>query len=316
MGKIVKWAAASIVGALCLYVIAGSVVITVAASRLLQPEVLLEAFDMPDRPTDPLTLGYRGDPREAFGFAFETVTITTPVGPTPAWWVPAAQQDGRMAAVYIHGVAGAREDGYRHLSMLHERSIPVLLISYRNDTDAPAASHGRYAMGVEEWPDLEAAIDFLAGEGFTSIILVGESMGGAISAHFLRNSPRAGHVVALALDSPALQFDPVLQNVGDAIGLPFSYVLARPARWLLPLTGPTRFSGSDLTDVVASFDGPLFLAHGTTDSAVPFRISQAVYARRAGPLVFVETQADHLQSYAEDPERYRQAFFSFLDGID
>lgn len=312
----IRWTAAALAGALCLYLTAGSVVIAMAASRLLQPEVLLEAFDMPERPTDPLTLGYRGDPLEAFGFAFETVTIATPLGPAPAWWVPAAQQDGTMAAVYVHGVAGAREDGYRHLSMLHERGIPALLISYRNDTDAPAAPHGRYAMGVEEWPDLEAAIDFLAGEGFTSIILVGESMGGAISAHFLRHSPRASHVVALALDSPALQFDPVLQTVGEAIGLPFSGLLARPARWFLSATGPTRFSGTDLTDVAARFDGPLFLAHGTTDSAVPFRISQAVYALRAGPLVFVETHADHLQSYAEDPARYREAFFDFLDGIE
>lgn len=315
-GKALGWLAAAAGAIACGYLIIGSLVITLAASRLLSPEVLLEAFDMPERPSDPLTLGFRGDPASAFGMDFSVVDVDTPLGAAPAWWVPASDTGAPIAAIYVHGVAGAREDGYRHLSMLHEYGLPVLLISYRNDPDAPPAPHGRYAMGVEEWVDLDAAAAHLLNEGYSGIVLVCESMGGAICGHFLRHSPHADRVAGLALDSPALQFEPVLQTVGEAIGLPLAALLARPALWMLSLSGPTVFSFSDLIDVVAGFDGPLFVAHGRGDTAVPFPISERLLARREGPVIFVETEADHLQSYAESPARYRAAFFGFLDTIE
>ncbi|KAA5803906.1 alpha/beta fold hydrolase [Alkalicaulis satelles] len=312
-------AAAGGAGLLALiYALAGSAVIAFAASRMLTVGLLLEAFEPDERPSDPLVLGYRGDPGEAFGLAFETVEITTPLGPAPAWWVPAPESGADdalsgLAAVYVHGVAGAREDGYRHLSLLHARGIPVLLITYRNDLGAPPAPHGRYAFGMEEWEDLEAAILWLEGEGHDRLILAGESMGGAIAGQFLIHSTHAGHIVGLALDSPALDFTPVLVRVGEAIGLPGAGLLAPPARLLLSLTGPTDFSRTTLIDDIAGFDRPFFLAHGQTDSAVPYAISARLAARRTGPMVFITTQADHLQSFAEDPDRYRSAFNAFLD---
>lgn len=315
-GKALGWLGAAVAAIVCGYLIIGSLVLTLAASRLLSPEVLLEAFDMPERPSDPLTLGFRGDPASAFGMDFTILDVETPLGAAPAWWIPTTHTYAPVAAIYVHGVAGAREDGYRHLSMLHEYGLPVLLISYRNDVDAPQAPHGRYAMGVEEWADLDAAAAHLLAEGYSGIVLVFESMGGAICGHFLRHSPHAERVAGLALDSPALQFEPILQTVGEAIGLPFAALLARPALWMLSLSGPTDFSSSDLIDVVARFDGPLFLAHGRGDTAVPFAISERLLARREGPVIFVETEADHLQSYTESPSRYRGAFFGFLDTIE
>ena len=65
-----------------------------------------------ERPTDPFALGYRGDPTEALGLPFTTVTLETPLGPTEAWLVPAAGTEAGRA-VDVHGIAGAREDGYR-----------------------------------------------------------------------------------------------------------------------------------------------------------------------------------------------------------
>lgn len=105
------------------------------ADRLLEVGTI-GALVAPDAPVaDPFALGFRGDPEAALGLAFETVTVDTPLGPAPAWLVPGARdaadnaaEGAGLAAVYVHGVAGAREDGFRHLSVLHEAGLTVLLI--------------------------------------------------------------------------------------------------------------------------------------------------------------------------------------------
>lgn len=262
---------------------------------------------------DPMVLGFRGDPQAALGLDFETVTVTTPLGPAPAWYVPGARTD--IAAIYVHGVAGAREDGYRHLAMLADAGIATLLIGYRNDPDAPAAPGGRYAMGTTEWADLEAAVAEMTARGHDRLLLVGESMGGAIVGQFLMRSPLAGHAVAIALDAPALDFHAVLAHLAAARHLPAPGVVAWAALRLLDARGPDRLREAVATDAVAGFQGPLFLAHGAGDRIVPVAISERLLARRDLATHHLRTGADHLQSWHADPAAYRAAFTGFLAAL-
>jgi pimeloyl-ACP methyl ester carboxylesterase len=262
---------------------------------------------------EPLTLGYRGDPRKGLGLDFETLALATPLGPAPAWYVPGARDD--LAAIYVHGVAGAREDGYRHLSVLAEAGVPTLLIGYRNDPDAPAAAGGRYAMGTTEWADLDAAVAAMVARGHDRLMLVGESMGGAIVGQFLRRSARTGHVAALALDSPALDFQAVLAHLARARGLPAPGAVARVALWMLDAGGPDPLREAEAIDAVAGFGGPLFLAHGSGDRIVPVAISERLLALRGMPTHHLRTGADHLQSWHADPVAYRAAFAAFLESL-
>jgi hypothetical protein len=206
---------------------------------------------------DPMVLGYRGDPAAALGLPFETVAVASPLGPAPAWYVPGARED--LAAVYVHGVAGAREDGFRHLAMLAEAGVPTLLIGYRNDPDAPAAPGGRYGMGTAEWADLEAAVAWMGTRGHGRLLLVGESMGGAIVGQFLRQSPLAGHAAALAFDAPALDFPAVLAGIAAARGLPAPGAVAWVALRILSAQGPDDLRATDVIAEVAGFPGPVFL---------------------------------------------------------
>ncbi|MDG4647691.1 hypothetical protein P6F26_04490 [Roseibacterium sp. SDUM158017] len=303
------------------YPAAGGLVLWRAVSGVLSVGMLSDALAAAPRPDDPLALGYRGDPREALGLDYETVEVRTPLGPAPAWYVPgdAAGAEGGRAAIYVHGIAGAREDGYRALSILAEAGIPTLLVTYRNDPGAPGEPSGAYGFGLTEWRDLEAAVRWMEARGHENLILVAESMGGAISGQFLARSPEAGRIAALALDAPALDGRAVLVHLAAQIGLPFPRLVAPAAELWLAYLGPLDLRGARVVDVVAAFDGPLFLAHGTADRIVPSAISDAVLALREGlaqrgegPVVSIRTGGDHLMSYAENPQAYRAAFAEFL----
>lgn len=264
-----------------------------------------------DKPTDPMALGYRGDPMTALSLPYQTVMLETPLGPAEAWLVPAAGTEAGRA-IYVHGIAGAREDGYRALSLLHEEGWSVLLITYRNDPGAPASPETSYGFGLTEWPDLEAAVARMAPTEADRVVVVAESMGGAILGQFLRQSALASRVSAIALDSPAISFGAVIDHLAAQGGKPLPSLVAWTAKQIVPLKAPVPIAEAEVAATYAAFPGPLFLAHGSADRIVPIGPSQALAEARTAPTVTLWTGADHLGSHAEDPSAYRAAFQEFL----
>ncbi|MFN5999268.1 MAG: hypothetical protein ACK47C_11310 [Paracoccaceae bacterium] len=268
-----------------------------------------------ETPSDPLTLGYRGDPLAAFSLPFQTIPLETPLGTAEAWLVPAAGVEAGRA-IYVHGIAGAREDGYRTLQVLHQAGWSVLLVSYRNDANAPADPSGRYGFGLLEWPDLQSAVAHMAPEDTSpGVLVVADSMGGAILGQLLAKSPLAGRVKAVALDSPAISFQAVIGHLSAQSGKPLSGVVAYVARLLIPWESGLDLPDAEVAAVFQAFPGPLFIAHGTSDRLVPAAPSEALAAARTAPTVTLWTGADHLGSFAEDPAAYSAAFASFLAGL-
>lgn len=285
------------------------------ATGLLTVGTVTAALEATERPTDPLALGYRGDPLVALGLPFQTITLETPLGPTDAWLVPATGPEAGRA-VYVHGIAGAREDGYRHLSMLNKAGWSVLLITYRNDPDAPPDPGGTYGFGLLEWPDLEAAVARMtpdaAGPG---VLVVAESMGGAVLGQFLARSPLSGRIRAVALDSPAISFSAVLDHLATQSGKPLPKAFAAVARRLVAWQTGLDLAQAEVAPVYQAFPGPLFIAHGSGDRLVPIAPSQGLAASRSGPTLTLWTGADHLGSFNEDPAAYDKTFRDFLDGL-
>lgn len=316
MGKLwrgVAWSGAILAGLLAAYLVIGSVV----TARVLTRVLTVSADPPPAQSSeDPFDLGYRGDPGQAFGYAFQTVSIPTELGPAPAWLVPAGPEGGSVWAIYVHGIAGIRENGYRHLSVLHEAGLPTLLITYRNDAGAPRAPGGEYEFGLAEWKDLEAAFAYAQARGATKIVLVAESMGGGIAGQFLARSPLAGKVAALALDAPALDFPEVVESLLRAKGVPLSGVLARGGMWLRASRGGFDGQQAVTFDIVRDFRGPLFVAHGAGDQIVPVAISDRLVTSRHGAATYLRSHADHLGSWKEDSVLYRTQFRTFLTFVD
>lgn len=313
-----KWVRRIIVGiviAVALFLVIGGVGTSVLMNHLLTPGGIdWSGANNPNPPTDPFELGFRGDPLVALGLPFETVHYTTELGEAEAWLVPAANMDGPWA-VYVHGIGGIRENGYRQLSILHEAGIPTLLITYRNDNNAPAEQNAIYSFGVNEWRDLDAAVSWMLRRGAPGVILVAESMGGGIAGQFLMHSEQADKVVALALDAPALD---IVEVAADKIGarmIPFARTLARTGLLMFDIYRRSHLSDAVSFDAVANFPGPLFLAHGSADGLVPVSISDRLVVARQAPTTYLRTEANHLLSFKEDPERYRQEMLGFLKSL-
>lgn len=285
-----------------------------AAASLLKVGPIAAALATLAPPTDPLALGYRGDPMAALSLPFETVRLDTPLGQTEAWLVPAAGVEAGRA-VYVHGIAGAREDGYRALSILHEAGWSVLLITYRNDPSAPPSPEGSYGFGLTEWPDLEAAVSRMAPTSGDRVLIVAESMGGAILGQFLKQSPLAGRVQAVALDSPAISFGAVIDHLAAQGDKPLPGLIAWTAKQILPFKTPLPMAEAEVAATYAAFPGPLLLAHGSADRIAPIGPSQTLAAARPESTVTVWTEADHLGSYAASPAAYRAVFQDFLSRI-
>jgi pimeloyl-ACP methyl ester carboxylesterase len=255
------------------------------------------------RPADPVIIGYRGDPQTAFGYAFENATYPTELGDAEAWVIP-AQEHSELWAIFVHGIGGIRENGYRIVQVLHEAGIPVVMITYRNDEGAPAADDRLYSFGLTEWRDLEAAVDWTAARGARRVVIAAESMGAAITGQYLMRGSNTARVVGLALDAPALDFAAVVYGGGKRYWVPFSDLVATAALEI------SKWQRRDLReavslDAVAAFDGPLFVAHGQRDPLVPFAISERLAAARPD-MIFVSNDADrHPRSFEADPTTYR-----------
>lgn len=264
-------------------------------------------------PEDPLVIGYRGDPGAAFGWPFETVRYRTELGEAEAWVVPAGSPSDTWA-IWVHGIGGTRENGYRIVKTLHEAGLPVLMISYRNDRMAPRSADGLYSFGLSEWPDLETAVDYAVGRGAQRVVIAAESMGAAVTGQYLKRGNNTERVAGLVLDAPALDLPEIIRAGGQRYWVPVAdYVnWAGQEVWKL---GARDLSEAVTLDAVAEFAGPIFLVHGTGDPLVPYSISERLVAKRPDITFWSTESSRHPMSFEEDRAGYAAALRAWVDDL-
>lgn len=307
--RFVWWSIGIVVG----YLVLAPVIAVGALWAMLTAGIVPWSPEGPGLPTDPLTIGYRGDPKAAFGWEFEAVTFPTELGEAAAWVVPGASGE-KLWAIWVHGIGGIRENGYRMVKTLHDAGLPVLMITYRNDVDAPRSADGLYSFGLGEWPDLQAAVDYAVSRGAGQVVIAAESMGAGITGQYLLRGNNRERVVGLALDAPALDFPAVIYAGGKRYWVPLSDYVAGAALELWHFVRADLREAVSL-DTVAKFPGPVFVAHGTRDPLVPFAISERLVEKRPD-IMFWKTDADrHPMSFEADREGYARALAAWLEKV-
>ncbi len=264
---------------------------------------------------------YRG-PQE-LGLAFESVEVVTPLGSAPAWLVPAETGGGRWV-IQVHGRAVTRAETLRAVPAFHEAGYTCLLVSYRNDGEAPASTDGRYSLGDTEWEDVDAAIAFAMERGATDVVLMGWSMGGATALQTALRSRHSRALRGLVLESPvvdwrvALDFQAKLVHLPRSVGAAAQRLMSH--RWGRWLTGQQREIDLDRLDLVRGAKAltlPILLLHSDDDGYVPSTASHALAEARPD-IVRMETfaTARHTKLWNYDPERWNGAITSWLEELE
>ncbi len=101
---------------------------------------------------------------EELDVPFEDVRVQTSLGNAPAWLIPSAdlrvgsdpESPSDRWVIQVHGRATVRQEALRAIPVFRAAGYTSLLISYRNDGEAPQSPDHRYALGDIEWLDVES----------------------------------------------------------------------------------------------------------------------------------------------------------------
>jgi uncharacterized protein len=264
-------------------------------------------------------------PDVSIGADTEHVTYAGELGPMPAWVVrptgDVARDSGRWA-VLVHGRGARREETIRAMPPLLAAGWTCLAITYRNDEGVPAGPDGRYALGLSEWRDVEAAVQHAVDHGAREVLLVGWSMGGATVLQLLDRSPLAELVSRVVLDGPVIDWGDVLAHHARGHRLPRHVgSLARAMmrqRWGHRLVGVHEGVDVAQTDWVSRADElrhRVLLIHSADDEFVPIGPSRALAAVRPDLVSLEEWHAArHCKEWNTDPERWEALVAGFASG--
>ncbi|MFH8249882.1 alpha/beta hydrolase family protein [Microbacterium sp. B2969] len=265
---------------------------------------------------------YYAQPEELH-LPFTPELIGSSVGPCPAWLFPSSEPSETWV-IQIHGRGTNRQECLRAVPLFHAAGITSLVVSYRNDGEAPRSRTGTYALGATEWRDVDAAIGFARRRGARRIILMGWSMGGAIALQVALNSAHRDLIAGLVLESPVVDWRIVLDYQAKLLRIPHTVadlaIGALKSEWATPLTRTGSPIPFDRLDVVARADElrhPILILHSDDDGFVPSDASHDLVVRRPD---LVELQvfevARHTKLWNYDQERWSASIRSWLQRHD
>ena len=255
---------------------------------------------------------------EELHLPFTAELIGSGVGPCPAWLFPAG--DGEVWVIQVHGRGTTRSECLRAVPVFHALGITSLLVSYRNDGEAPRSRSGTYALGATEWRDVDAAVGFARRRGARRIVLMGWSMGGAIALQLELNSAHRDAIAGLILESPVVDWRIVLGYQAKIMRLPAAVtglaIGALGAEWASPIIGAGSAIPFDRLDVVAragELRHPILILHSDDDGFVPSDASHDLVVARPD---LVELQvfevARHTKLWNYDQERWSDSIRRWL----
>lgn len=249
-----------------------------------------------------------GDPLQAHGIEFQEVTFASPAGEFDAWYVPGTTNTW---AIMTHGKGADRREALRILPAMVGSGFHCLAITYRNDAGAPPSSDGMYSYGRDEWEDLEGAVAYALARGASDIVLVGYSMGGAISLSFMARSENARSVSALILDAPMSNLEPTVEHGARNSGLPVWFLAV--SNRLAAARYRFRWSDFNYLKTLPDLQVPVLLFHGDRDRTIPVQLSDEFAAARPDIVRYVRVaDADHVRAWNLGPEAYEATVREFV----
>lgn len=253
------------------------------------------------------SFAFPGNPERAYGIPFKEVMFASLLGKFPAWFV----EGGETWAIFVHGKDARREEALRILPTVSDLGLSSLIITYRHDPGVPAGPDSFYRYGKTEWQEVEGAAQYAIEHGARELVLIGYSMGGGIVVSFLLQSPLAGRVVGVILDSPVLDFEATVDHGARRRNAPA--LLRATGKMLAAYRFDIDWGELDYLSRADELRVPILLFHGDEDERVPVETSDALAEARPDIVTYIRTSgAGHVRSWNTDPDAYTAALRRFL----
>ena len=269
--------------------------------------------------------GYVYSKPEQLGLPYQDVVIPVENGVAPAWrFDPPANVDASgVWAVHIHGMGGKRAGTLRGIPIARRLGLTSLVVSFRNDGDAPASHDGRYSLGQGEWRDVEAGINYAISNGAERIVLFGWSLGAAIALQAVALSPSSSRIAGMVLDAPVFDWRTTLAANAKAAGLPrplalqgFTNLRAKALRWVTGLAEPIGLDSLDWLARAPELNKPVLVLHGQKDATTPFEASRKAASLSPDLVRLVEFEAEgHSLEWNVDPEKWERSVEEWFHGL-
>ncbi len=230
-------------------------------------------------------------------FSPEDIYFGTPDGLTlHGWFFRVAKPDARATILVLHGNAENLSTHVNSVLWLITEGFNVFIFDYRGYGN----SQGRPSMqGVHV--DAEAALEKLLSLPHVDkeqIIVLGQSIGGAIAVHLVANTPYKDRIAALVIDSAFSGYRLIAREKLAQVFItwPFQY----PLSYLIGDSySPIRWIGN-VSPV------PVLIIHGDKDPVVPLHHGRMLYDAARDPKEFWETTVPgHVTSFADEGVRNR-----------
>jgi alpha-beta hydrolase superfamily lysophospholipase len=266
--------------------------------------------------------GWYYDSADELHLPYTPELIGSAVGPCPAWLFPAGSGD--VWVIQVHGRGTTRAECLRAVPVFHALGLTSLVVSYRNDGEAPRSRAGTYTLGATEWRDVDAAVGFARRRGAKRILLMGWSMGGAISLQLSLNSAHRDAIAGLILESPVVDWRLVLEYQARALRVPAAVsglaIGALQSEWATPITRAGSAIPFDRLDVVArsaELRHPILILHSDDDGFVPSDASHDLVEARPDLVdLKIFEVARHTKLWNYDQERWSDSIRSWVEALN
>jgi hypothetical protein len=224
-------------------------------------------------------------------FSPEDVYFETPDGLTlHGWFFRAENQDARATVLVLHGNAQNLSTHVNSVLWLIREGFNLFIFDYRGYGKSQGSPSIK---GVHL--DAEAALKALLSLPLVDkekIIVLGQSLGGAIGVYTVANTPYKDRIAALIIDSAFSSYRHIAREklaqffITWPLQYPLSYLVGdaySPIRWIKQV-----------------WPVPVLIIHGDKDSVVPMHHGQTLYEEARAPKEFWETTVPgHVMSFAD-----------------
>lgn len=218
-----------------------------------------------------------------------------------AWWLPAKPGMAvKGTLLHLHGNGGNLAWHLGGAYWLPAQGYQVLMLDYRGY----GLSEGKPSLPAV-YQDIDAAFAWLEQAPQVRgrpLILLGQSLGGALAVHYLGENPaQRAELHALVLDGVPASYREAARHALSTSWL--TWPLQVPLSWLIP-------DGDSAIHSIAALEGlPLLIFHSLDDEIVPLSNGRRLYRAARPPRAFQATRGQHVQTFAEPA--WRQELLDF-----